>query len=79
MTEGFQVVAAAKVFEVCVCDGEVGSKHGGCDFTTVVAVAHEAADEAWAVGWLNVLEGLLEEVLDLDGIDVGRKEIESLR
>ena len=41
LAPGFEVVAAAEVFEVGVGDDEVGGEHGGGDFAAVGAVADE--------------------------------------
>lgn len=40
--------------QVCVEDGEVGCEHGRGNFVAIGAIASEGADEARAVGWLEM-------------------------
>lgn len=66
LAKGLEVVAAARVLEVLVRDGEVGREHGGGDFVAVGAVADEAVDQPRALGGLR---GVEEAVLESGGLE----------
>lgn len=52
LAEGFEVLSATKVLQICIVNNEVGGEHGGGDFMAVAAVADETIDKTWALGWL---------------------------
>jgi hypothetical protein len=52
LTEGFQVLAAAKVPEVGIEDSEIGCVHRRGKFVAVGAVADEGAYKTRALDWL---------------------------
>lgn len=56
LCECLEVLAAARMLQVGVIDGEVCCVDGGGELVAVGAVADEGTDEARTVGWLSVLE-----------------------
>lgn len=53
LAESLEVFFAAYVFQMRVCDDEVGCKHGRCQFSAVCAVAKKRVDEAGSLGGLR--------------------------
>lgn len=49
---GSELLAAARMFQVCIGDDKVGGEHGRVDFVVVAAVAEEAVDQPRGFGCL---------------------------
>ena len=50
------------MLQMSVGDDEVGCEHGCGNFAAVGAVADEAVDQSWGLGWLGFLEGAVSVV-----------------
>jgi hypothetical protein len=44
LAESLQGILAAQMLKVCVCHGEIGCEHGGCDLAAVNTVADESVN-----------------------------------
>lgn len=70
LAEGLEVLFAAYVLQVRVCDDEVGCKHGCCQLSAVGAVAKKRINEAGSVCGLRG-----RSVLRIIGLVVGRHSL----